>query len=340
MIARTPLDLLLDDVFIKLDGFIPSGSVFVKVEGFNPAGSIKLKPAIHMLEELEAQGIVRLGSRIIESSSGNLGVALSLVCATKGYPFTCVSDPNISPQNRRLIEVYGGQVVIVDRRDANGGFLNSRIDLIKEWVAKDPDFVWVNQYANMANKGAHRRRTGPEILRQFPRVDYLFIGAGTTGTLMGCAEFFRSDSPHTRIIAVDSVGSVTFDKPPGKRHIPGLGTSRRPEIVNPEIVDDIVMVAEKDTLTMCHHLLKEYSWLMGGSTGTTLAGVLRYAYRLRPGQTVVAISPDLGERYIDTIYNDSWVQERFPGLPLETSAASRVEGLHDGAEKRGMESAA
>lgn len=218
----SPLDALLGDIFVGITGIGPNLTVQLKIEGFNMAGSIKLKPAIQMVEDLEYQGRLTPGKRIIESSSGNLGVALSLVGLVKGYPFTCISDPNISPQNRRLIEAYGGRIIVVTRTDANGGYLNTRIALIQDMLATDSDLIWVNQYANPANKAAHIRWTAPEILRAFPNVDLLFIGAGTTGTLMGCAQHVRRAAPWVKIIAVDSEGSVTFGFPPGKRYIPGL----------------------------------------------------------------------------------------------------------------------
>ncbi len=314
MNVASPLELILGDVFLSIRGIAPDLIVQLKAEGLNMAGSIKLKPAIHMIEDLELEGVLRPGRGVIESSSGNLGVALSLVCAIKGYRFICVSDPNISPQNQRLIEAYGGQVIIVQKRDENGGFLNSRISLIKRMVAADPALVWVNQYANPANKAAHERWTAPEILRAFPELDVLFVGAGTTGTLMGCAQYIRRAAPQVRVVAVDAEGSVTFGFPPGKRYIPGLGTSRAPEIADPRAVDDIVMVPESETIAMCRWLVRDQGWLVGGSTGTVLAGIRRWSGHIRPGSTVVAISPDFGERYVDMIYNDEWVAARFPAL--------------------------
>jgi 2,3-diaminopropionate biosynthesis protein SbnA len=307
----SPLDALLGDIFVGVTGIVPSLTVQLKIEGFNMAGSIKLKPAIQMVEDLEYRGLLRPGKRVVESSSGNLGVALSLVCLVKGYAFTCVSDPNISDQNRRLIEAYGGRIVIVTQRDTNGGFLNTRIALIEDMLAADPDLLWVNQYANPANKAAHIRWTAPEILRAFPNLEFLFVGAGTTGTLMGCAEYIRRAAPWVKIVAVDTEGSVTFGFPPGKRYIPGLGTSRVPELADRSLIDDIVMVPEAETIDLCRWLVRDQGWLVGGSTGTVLAGIRRWSNRIRPGSTVVAISPDFGERYLDLIYNDEWVESHF-----------------------------
>ena len=314
MIFRSSLELRFSDVFFEMRDILPHAPVYVKLEGFNVGRSIKLKPALHIIEDLEKRGVLRPGSRVVESSSGNLGVALSIVCSVKGYPFTCISDPNINKQTRRLIEVNGGNLVIIDKRDANGGFLNTRIELIERMLAEDRDLVWINQYANPANKGAHAKMTAPEILRAFPDLDYLFIAAGSTGTLMGCTEFFRQREVQTQIIAVDSVGSVTFGHAAGPRYIPGAGTSRKPELLDICDVDEVLMIPEHETVLMCHRVRQAHGLLVGGSTGTVLCGVKRLADRIGPDAKVVAISPDFGDSYADTIYNEEWVLEHFPML--------------------------
>jgi len=333
MLVESPLELMLGNIFATVHGILPDTPVHLKLEGFNMAGSIKLKPAIQMIEDLEREGVLRPGKRVIESSSGNLGVALSLVCRIKGYPFVCVSDPNLAEYNRRLIEAYGGRVVIADTRDHNDGYLQSRINLITRWLAEDPSFVWTNQYANIGNKAAHIRWTGPEILQTFPALDVLVIGAGTIGTLMGCAEYVRRVAPNVRIVAVDAEGSVTFGFRPQKRYIPGLGTSRRPELVDVTLVDEIVLVPEIDTVKMCHWLLDTHGWLLGGSTGTVLAGVRRIADQIPSGSTVVTVSPDLGEHYLDMIYSRDWVARNYPhaidgqadvSLPIPSKTASEA----------------
>lgn len=323
MIVRSPFELTFGDLFFEMPGILTQAPVYVKLEGFNVGRSIKLKPAMAIIADLEQRGMLHPHSKIVESSSGNFGLALSIVCGVKGYPFTCVSDPNISAQTRRLIETYGGNVVIVNQRDANGGYLHTRIALIKRWLAEDRDLVWINQYAHPVNKGAHTRWTAPEIHRAFPELDYLFIPAGTTGTLMGCAEYFRAQAPKTQIIAVDSEGSVTFGHPAGPRHIPGIGTSRRPELLDPGCLDDVVLVPEPQTVLMCRWVLRKHGLLVGGSTGTVLCGVQHYAASIPAGASVVAISPDFGESYADTVYDDAWTLARYPMLAEQLKAARR-----------------
>lgn len=293
--------------------------LFLKLESMNPSGSVKLKAAKSMIAAAERMGHINSNTMLIESSSGSLGVALSMIAAEQGYHFTCVVDPNVSEQNLRLIKTFGAKVVQVTEKDENGGYLGTRIRYIKERTQQDPNTLWLNQYANPENPGAHFRETAPGIANAFPRLDYLFIGAGTTGTLMGCLKYFSLYRPKVKIVAVDSVGSVTFGEPAGKRFIPGLGTSRRPEIFDPQGIFAYEMIPEIATVRMCRHLAKAEGILVGGSTGTTLAGVAAWRSRIPEDAVVVAISPDLGDRYLDTIYNDEWVTQKFGPAALADS---------------------
>lgn len=311
MIYDRASDIVLDDVFLRLPGFVPDSQVFLKLEGLNPAGSIKLKPAAALIDSMEEMGVLRPGGRVIESSSGNLGIALSVVCAARGYPLTVVSDPNATPHALRIMEALGTEVVTVTTRDAHGGFLHTRLDFIRQRLSREPGLVWLNQYANPANARSHRDTTAKALHQGLGTVDALFIGAGTTGTLMGCVEYFSRHSPATRVIAVDSTGSVTFGGPAGRRYIPGLGTSRRPEIFVDRGGFEKVLVDEADTVRMCRRIAAEYGLLTGGSTGTVLTAVDRIGPSLPAGSRIAAISPDLGDKYIDSVYSDDWVAERF-----------------------------
>lgn len=315
-------DIVLDDVFLDLPGLLPDAEVSLKIEGFNPAGSIKLKTAVGLLDDAEASGILRAGDRIIESSSGNLGIALSSVCAARGYHFTCVADPNTTKQGIALMRSFGAEVVVVSITDGSGGYLQSRINYIHQRLAIDSDLVWLNQYANQANPRAHYDRTAARIFREFPRLDFLFVGAGTTGTVTGCGDYFKRNSPGTRIIAVDAEGSVTFGFPPGPRHIPGLGASRCPEIVRPDLIDEVVLVPEAEAISMCRRMARVHGIALGGSTGSVLAAIIRLRERIRPGATVVAVSPDNGDRYLDTVYDDRWVARHFGPVTLDACLAS------------------
>lgn len=304
-------EIILDDVFLHLTGVAEHLDIYLKIEGLNPAGSIKLKTALNMVTDAEQKGVLRPGGRLVESSSGSLGVALAMVSAEKGYRFLCVTDPNTSPQCVAVMRALGADVVGVDWLDASGGYLGSRISYIEQLLAEDPDLVWLNQYANPANWFVHDRCTAAAITAELSDIDFLFVGTGTSGTLMGCVSHFRTASPETRIVAVDAVGSVNFGSPAARRYIPGIGASRRPEIFRPEVVDEVVLVPEADTVQTCRWLARRYGLFAGGSTGSVVSAILQRAPDLPAGSRVVGISPDLGDRYAQTIYDDDWVTERF-----------------------------
>lgn len=325
--VRQPHELIIDDVYVDLSGVLDL-PIAVKCESFNFAGSVKLKAAVSMVTAAEESGLLKPDSVIIESSSGNLGVALSIVAASMGYAFVCVTDPRSSVQNRRQIEATGGQVVVVTEPDANHGFLASRLRVVRELCASNPRFVWLNQYTNEDNWRAHYRSTAPAMVKNCPEMDVLFVGAGTTGTLMGCAYYLRDIGHPAQVVAVDSIGSVTFGAPAGPRFIPGLGTSRRPELVDESVVDSVILVEEADTIRMCRRLARS-GFLFGGSTGTVLAGAQRWLDEAGPGRNAVAIAPDLGERYLDTVYDDGWVAEHYGADLLDTCAPARFHDVCD-----------
>lgn len=264
-----------------------------------------------MVEAAERDGVLRPGSILVESSSGNLGVALSMIAAGCGYRFVCVTDSRCNLATRRLMEALGSQVHLVTDPDPVDGLLGARLNYVRQLCAADPRYVWLNQYHNPNAWKAHYRTTGPEIAREFPGLNVLFVGAGTTGTLMGCARYFKRWHPGVRVVAVDTVGSVSFGDAPGRRMIPGLGMGVRPPLLDTSFIDDVVRVAEADTVRSCHRLAG-HGFLFGGSTGTVVSGAQSWLNEHgEPNLTAVAIAPDLGERYLDTIYQANWVHDRY-----------------------------
>jgi 2,3-diaminopropionate biosynthesis protein SbnA len=322
-VISVPQAFNVEDLYVDLR---PSFGrpLFLKCEGLNFAGSIKLKPAAEMVNAAEQAGTLTPRSILVESSSGNLGVALSMIAASKGYRFLCVTDSRCNLSTQLLMKALGGEVHVITEPDPESGFLGARLDFVRALCASDDRYVWLNQYANPGNWMAHYRTTAPAIARSFPELDVLFVGAGTTGTLMGCARFFREWHRPVRIVAVDAAGSVTFGGAPGRRMIPGLGTSVRPQLLDESYVDEVIHIEEPDTIRACHRLART-GFLFGGSTGTVVSGALDWLARHdRPGLTAVAIAPDLGERYIDTIYQASWVQRLYGDDVLGSSELSNA----------------
>jgi N-(2-amino-2-carboxyethyl)-L-glutamate synthase len=321
-------NLVPEDNFLHVCGVGGLNRLYLKLEGFNAGGSIKIKTARSLVLAAERAGIGLPATRLIESTSGNLGVALAIICADKKYPLTCVTDPNANVTALRVMRALGAEVTVVRERDSNGGYLGARIAHIQRRLLAEPDLYWLNQYANPSNPAAHAQHTAPAMLKAFGRVDYLFLGVGTGGTLMGCVDYFRRRSPQTRVIAIDADGSMNFGTAPGVRHIPGLGSSQRPKILDGSSPDEVVLVPEWESVRECRWLARSTGLLAGGSTGTVLAAVRRMAGSLATDATVVAVAPDLGERYVDSVYDDDWVLQRGLDRALDEPIA-QLPQVHD-----------
>ena len=309
-VIHNPDEFNEDGLYVDLRSIFGQ-PLLLKCEGFNFAGSVKLKAATAMVDAAEQEGLLRPGAFLVESSSGNLGVALSMLAASRGYRFLCVTDSRCNLATRQLMEALGARVHVVTEPDPVGGLLRARMNFIDELCAGDDRYVWLNQYSNANAWKAHYRTTAPAIARQFPDLDVLFVGAGTTGMLMGCARWFKQRRPSVRVVAVDPVGSVSFGAPAGRRMIPGLGMNVRPPLLDPSFVDEVVHVEEADTVRTCHALARR-GFLFGGSTGTVVGGAVSWlTARNADDLTAVAIAPDFGERYLDTIYQANWVADLY-----------------------------
>jgi cysteine synthase A len=228
-----------------------------------------------------------------------------------------------------MMETLGAQVHIVSQPHPSYGLLGARIEHIRRLCAENPRFHWLNQYTNPNAWKAHYQSTAPAIARQFPHLDVLYIGAGTTGTLIGCARYYADHHPRTRIVAIDAEGSTSFGAPAARRMIPGLGTSITPPLLDTSFVHEVLHVSEPHTIRMCHALAR-HGFLLGGSSGTVVHGAANHLaahYAHNPEITAVAIAPDLGERYLDTIYQTNWVHDLYGSHTLaENEQASACQG--------------
>jgi cysteine synthase A len=308
-IGATPL--------VALDRLFPPErfQVYAKCERFNPGGSIKDRAAKSMIEYgLRTGDLVPGVSTVVESSSGNLGIALAQLCNFYDLDLICVVDPRTTQQNIAIMRAYGARVDMVEQRDpATGEFLPARINRVRSLLESIPDAYWPNQYANEYNARAHHT-TMREICEALPGgPDYLFLAAGTCGTLRGCADYLRANKLGTRVVAVDAVGSVIFGPPqPWERshvrRIPGHGAAVVPPLLIPGLADRVIKVTDADCIRGCHQLLARESILAGGSSGAVIAALQRAASWIEPGASCVALLPDGGDRYLDTIYSDQWVE--------------------------------
>ncbi|MEU5845292.1 2,3-diaminopropionate biosynthesis protein SbnA [Saccharopolyspora shandongensis] len=285
----------------------PDVEVIAKLELMNPGGSMKDRSARHIVECGLREGSIRPGSHLVESSSGNFGIALAIAARIHGLRFTCVLDPKAAPANVAILRHLGAEVDRVSEPDEMGGYLHTRIRRVQEIVAGSPGAIWINQYANDRNWQAHYDGTGAELTQQLVRPPaYLFGAVSTTGSLLGCSRRLRESFPDLRVVAVDAVGSVIFGTPPGRRDVPGIGASRVPELLAPAEFDDVVHVNDFETAQGCRDLLAAEGIFAGGSTGAVVAAIRRTLPRLPRPCRVVAVFPDRGDRYLDLVYDDDW----------------------------------
>ncbi|TWT67397.1 2,3-diaminopropionate biosynthesis protein SbnA [Allorhodopirellula solitaria] len=299
-IGRTPL--------IRLSRFLDDDSIelLVKLESANPGGSAKDRPAKQMLEAALKRGDIHGGSTIIESSSGNMGIGLAQVCRYHGLKFVCVVDPRAQPQNLAIIAALGGQIELVDE-PIQGDFLAARINRVRQLLACTPESYWPNQYANLDNPRAHFQGTIREIDDALDGdFDVLFVATSSTGTAQGCRDYLRSRGRDVEVVAVDSVGSVLFGGVAGPRMIPGLGAGKEPDLAAGQSFDSVARVTDLECVVGCRRAAEREAILVGGSAGGVLMTVSQRRNVLS-GKRCVAVLHDSGKRYLDTIFNDDWV---------------------------------
>ncbi len=306
-IGNTPLA----ELSALLPGF--GGRVFGKLEFFNPGGSIKDRSAAAMIMEKIESGVLEPGrSVVVESSSGNLAIGLAQICRYYGLRLICVVDAMTTEQNLAILRAYQVGLDIVEAPDqVTGEFLSVRKARVREIVESTPYAYSPNQYANPLNPKAHER-TMAEIAEALDgRVDYLLVATSTTGTLTGCANYIRRQGLDTTVVAVDAVGSVLYGERAARRLIPGHGASVAPDLLDRSVPDQVVHVNDLDCVVGCRKLVGREAILAGGSSGATVAALDQIRGQIPDGSTCVLIFPDGGDRYLDTVYSDSWVSTHF-----------------------------
>jgi N-(2-amino-2-carboxyethyl)-L-glutamate synthase len=306
VIGNTPL-IRLSRVFSDVDF-----NVYAKLEGLNPGGSTKDRPAFNIIEQGVKSGAIQPGAVVIESTSGNMGIGLAQACSYFGLRLICVVDPKTTIQNIRLLRAFGAEVDLVMEPDPNTGeYLQARLNRVHELLDTVDNSFWPNQYANCLNPAAHHR-TMAEIDRQLDgRVDYLFCATSTCGTMRGCSEYIREHSLNTKTVAVDAVGSVIFGGKKSKRLIPGHGAAVRPLLYQEDLADHVVRVTDLDCVVGCRRLVRAEAVLAGGSSGGVIMAIDQMKAAIPSGANCVAILPDRGERYLDSIFSEEWVLEHF-----------------------------
>jgi cysteine synthase B len=291
----SPLAAVGNTPLVRLPRLSPSDevSVWAKLEDRNPTGSVKDRPALHMIERAEADGVLTPGCTILEPTSGNTGISLAMAAKLKGYRIVCVMPENTSAERRELLAMWGAEIIY---SPAAGGS-NTAVRVAKELAAEHPDWVMLYQYGNAANPGAHYATTGPEILADLPTITHFVAGLGTTGTLMGVGRYLREKVPGVAIVAAEPrYDDVVY----GLRN---LDEGFVPELYDESVLTTRYSVGSQDAVRRTRELLALEGIFAGVSTGAALHAALGTANKaLRAGQRadVVFVVADGGWKYLST----------------------------------------
>ena len=299
-IYSTILEKVGNTPLVRINKLNKGGAeVLVKVEYFNPAGSVKDRIAIGMIEDAEKNGKIAPGALIIEPTSGNTGIGLASVAASRGYKVILTMPETMSVERRNLLKAYGAQLVLTE--GAKG--MKGAIERAKELAAETPNSFIPSQFTNPANPAIHRTTTGPEIWADTDgKVDIFVAGVGTGGTVTGVGEYLKSQNPNVKIVAVEPATSPVLSKgTPGPHKIQGIGAGFVPDTLNTKIYDEIITVENEDAFATGKALAREDGLLVVISSGAAVFAATELARRPENrGKLIVALLPDTGERYLST----------------------------------------
>ena len=293
LVGKTPL--------VKLPNYSEKreleATIAVKVEAFNPAGSVKDRIAKAMLDDAEAKGLVNKDTVIIEPTSGNTGIGLAAVSASRGYRIILTMPETMSVERRNLLKAYGAELVLTDGSKGMKG----AIERAKQLAEEIPNSFIPSQFTNPANPEVHRKTTGPEIWADTDgKVDIFVAGVGTGGTLTGVGEYLKSQNPNVKVVAVEPATSPVLSKGfAGPHKIQGIGAGFVPDTLNTKVYDEIIPVTNEDAFATGRALAREDGILAGISSGAAVFAATELAKRPEnKGKLIVAILPDTGDRYL------------------------------------------
>nr|MDO8081137.1 cystathionine beta-synthase [Candidatus Freyarchaeota archaeon] len=290
-------------------------TVLAKLEMFNPGGSVKDRIGISMIEAAEKQGLIEPGYVIVEPTGGNTGIGLALAAVAKGYKIIFTIPDKMSREKIDLLKAFGAEVIVTPTAvppDHPSNYVKVAERIVKE----TPKAFMPNQYFNPANPEAHYKTTGEEIWEQTDgKVDVLVASMGTGGTITGTAKYLKEKNPNVRVIGVDPEGSMIhheFYGTTGEIHtykVEGIGEDFMPSTLDLKLIDEIIVVSDRDAFLTARRLAKEEGIFAGGSSGAAVFAALQVAKNLKKGQTLAVILPDTGRNYMSKIFSDEWMRE-------------------------------
>jgi len=310
-IGNTPL--------VKLNNIAEevTSDIFAKIEFYNPAGSVKDRIAKYMIEDAEKRGKIKPGDTIVENSSGNTALALAVVCSLKGYNLKIVIRDSISPDKLKILRALNVDLIPVDATlppESSESYNN----LAPKIAEQTPNSYYLDQHNDRKNNEAHYMTTGPEIWEQMEgKIDYFVAGIGTGGTICGAAKFLKEKDPNIKVIGVDPVGSIFYDyfhtgkkTKPSPYLLEGLGDEFLIKCVDFSVIDDIYQITDKTAFEMTRKIAEKEAILAGGSSGAAVWACLKLARKIDRPARIVTIFADSANRYLSSIFNDSWLKEK------------------------------